>query len=105
MGLKRSSEHKARPPRKQTDGLNAKTGGGNATQRSNMLSNGSKPTSYGGSSHYSMNNNVLGKTSLSGMMGTNDHVWMSSRGAAGIPKGVRSETGSSSHNGSNNQAY
>lgn len=103
MGIKRSSEYKTRPPRKNTGGLNTKPGGGNATQRSNMLSNGSKPTSYGASSLHSMNhNNVLGKTSLSGMMGGNDHVWMSSRGAAGIPKGVRSETGSN-HNISNNQ--
>ena len=68
-----------------------------------MLSNGSKPTSYGAGSGsiHSVNHNLLGKTTLSGMMGGNDHIWMSSRGAAGIPKGVRSETGSI-HNVSNN---
>jgi len=62
-----------------------------------MLSNGSKPTSYGAGSGSINSANLMGKTALSGMLGGNDNIWQSSRSNAGIPMGVHSETGSSSN--------
>lgn len=62
-----------------------------------MLSNGSKPTSYGAGSGSINSANLIGKTALSGMLGGNDNIWQSSRSNAGIPLGVHSETGSSSN--------
>ena len=125
VGLKRKSEHKQRPPRKQTDDdrlavkpqANGAGGGGGTTQRSNLLSNQSKPTSYGAGSGSTINsvtktantqnNNLLGKSTLSGMLGGNDHIWKSSRGGAlnASQKGVRSETGSNHNVSTNNHPY
>ena len=85
-----------------------KQGTGDTTQRSQLLSNQSKPTSYGAGSGSiksltKTTNQVLRKTTLGGLLGSGDHIWSSRGGVSGVPKGVRSETGSM-HNVSNNQA-
>lgn len=67
-----------------------------------MLSNGSKPTSYGAASGSINSANQFGKSAISGLLDRNDNVWQCNRSNA--PIGVRSDT-SSNHNVSNNIPY
>lgn len=88
----RRSEHQARGAPVKQQNKEVRTTeillSGTQTARSNMLSNGSFPTSLGAGSVMSMNK-IYGKTAMGGLMGSNDHAWRKPPN-----KGVRSETGS-----------